>query len=224
MKRILISLMAMGCLLCAGPVFAVPTLQLDISDGVYDTASQSVFSTNKEFTLYALLDPGALASTGDFYISAAITPKVSGSSDLGTFRFAGASYNVTDDMNFGTPSLGGVSLPEHGIFDTYYKQFAFSFVPELTSVKYNVEDSPGGFAGGDALYYRAFSVDVTGLAEGYELHFDLYGVGDNGKFIKAPFSHDAQSGGIPVPEPSTLLLFGAGMVGVSVYYRKRGNR
>ena len=60
---------------------------------------------------------------------------------------------------------------------------------------------------GDALYWVAFTVDVSGLADGYSIHFDLYNtdVRDcRGKEACstvvsaddfAPFSHDAQSGG-----------------------------
>ena len=53
---------------------------------------------------------------------------------------------------------------------------------------------------GEKLFYAAFAVDVLGLDEGYNIHFDLYNVVENKKGnlevgIFAPFSHDAQSGG-----------------------------
>jgi len=37
----------------------------------------------------------------------------------------------------------------------------------------------------------------------------------------APFSHDAQSNGHSVPEPSALLLLGSGLLGLALYNRRR---
>ena len=73
------------------------------------------------------------------------------------------------------------------------------------------------------MYWMAFSLDLSGLAPGYSLHFDLYDeiVRSNGDIDRsdfAPFSHDAQ-GSRQIPEASSLLVLGAGLVGLGVMFR-----
>ena len=151
---------------------------------------------------------------------------------------ATTTVDVSGDMTYGAPPLhdpndSGDSDPNdlsgHGIFDTYYSEFAFQFVSDNTVPTYNVQDEPGDpdtDSTGDT-YYAAFTVDVSGLSYPYSVHFDLY----NSTLKKtidyevdefAPFSHDAQS--TPVPEPATMLLFGTGLAGLATLGRRRKNR
>ena len=92
---------------------------------------------------------------------------------------------------------------------------------------YNTADDPGAVLSYDNpnMLFQNFAVNTAGLYDDFELHFDLYSLAykDNrDPYIRgdfAPFSHDAETA--PVPEPSTLVLLGAGLLGLAVYRRKK---
>src|SRR4026208_915366 len=75
MKR-LSSVFAIG-FLCMNLGWAIPSLQLDIAGGTYDSASQTIIAPANPFSLYSLVHPSTLSAGGTFYLSAAIVPKTS---------------------------------------------------------------------------------------------------------------------------------------------------
>src|SRR4030067_1712739 len=134
-----------------------------------------------------------------------------------------------------------LDLEPHGIFDTYYTEYEFKFDSKLQIDPYNTQDRAKNStempSGGSGMYYMEFTVDTSGLlASGYSIHFDLYNtvtlvdtickkhgkkscnvykaITDLDVKANAPFSHDAESRHHQVPEPSTVLILGSGLIGL----------
>lgn len=232
MKKVLTSIV--GATFIASSAWAVPTLQLDIAGGNHIPGDdETVYSTSDQFTLYALLNPtvnnhnpapGTPNFGGTFYISAAIVG--TGGPGFGSFSIGSTTFSQNSGMQFGTPPVDIVpdnkDLPSHDVFPAWYAEVAFSFDTAHRAQSYDVQVNPGGLVTGSGpLYYHGFNVDVSGLSDGYAVHFDLYNIiGDKvGDF--APFSHDAQSGGRNVPDGGmTLALLGTGLLGIDALRRR----
>ncbi|MEJ5376800.1 MAG: choice-of-anchor N protein [bacterium] len=235
--------------LWAGVSWACPTLQLDIAGGTYNYSGNgqtedTIVAPGDTFTLYAFLIPNSSNKLNDtYYISAAIVPKVGEPGEnLGSFVFSGETINVTSGMTYGIPPLEIVvtqtqlwdrgDLPRHGIYYTYFAEFGFKFNESQYLASYDTALRAQNNLGippdstGVNMYYVTFQVDVSGLAPGYIIHFDLYNTtircGNDVDVTKfAPFSHDAES---KVPETSSLFLLGAGLLGVGLLAKRRRPR
>lgn len=210
--------------------WAIPTLQLDIAGGQYvGGTEESTLSVSPAFTLEALVLSSYLSldPSKTYYLSAAITPKTSVplTADFGSFTINGTSYDSTHGMTWGTPPVDASQpgdLGSHDIYDTHYAEIAFTFAGSDIIAAY---DTQTGGSGSGNINRKTFQVDASGLAEGYEVHFDLY----NTKIKKgvdvvdqfAPFSHDAVS----APDTgSTVALLGAALAGLGTLRRFRGRK
>lgn len=219
---------------------AVPSLQLDILGGTYDTSTESIMSTSGSFSLYAYGLASDFSTTDTLYLAIALMPQTSVESNIGSFSFtpSGGSMvtvNVTDDMTYGVPPLetvaallgnDGGDLGQHGVYETYFYEYGFT-LSGGESAEYNTQDMAGsGPQLGTGMLYQSFAFNMGALPIGYGLHFDLYTstvrecannpncVGpdiDADQF--APFSHDAQAMPIPEPETYAMLLAGLGLMG-----------
>jgi len=250
--KLLAAALAILAVHAAGTARAVPALQLDIVGGVYDQATETVVASGSSFTLLALATPNGSTSAADilnetYYISAAIVPPVAQDPgfNAGSFQINGVTIHATEaNMTYGTPPTEdshSPNLPGHGIYDSYYFEFAFQFSAADTTTTYNSEDNAGGALfdeAGAGSFFLALEIDVSGLASGRLLHFDLYNtkVKKNGDITIddfAPFSHDAESvlpptppGPVPdtgtdIPEPASLAVFLSGLAAAFRLRRRR---
>jgi hypothetical protein len=184
-----------------------------------------------------------------YYVAVALVPQTSTQADLGSYSFNGTSYQVTGDMTYGVPPFELVpalqgqdpgDLPTHGVYPTFFNEMPFTFSSSQKAQTYDTSTNPGGLvpsaSGGS--YYVAFTIDTLPLSPDTALHFDLYDTdvrqcgtkmnkGANAACPDvdvndfAPFSHDAQSipPPPPLPEPTTVALFGTGLA--AVVFRKK---
>jgi len=83
-------------------------------------------------------------------------------------------------------------------------------------------DGEEGITFMDKKYGEEFmtNIEVVGFSH---VHFDALG-DEDGRIHASPFSHDASAGGPPdnpIPEPGTLSLLGAGLLGLVPFMRRR---
>lgn len=210
----------------------------------YDTAEETwIHSGSNEATLAAYALNGAFkecssssgcsgpsSSSGSTlrtaYLSIAATPKTPDATDVFdvTVTNNGSALSLFESGH-GAPPISDTNpldntrhdLRSHGIFDTYFEVYEFTFDESVHHVPNTQTGSTSNSDGWLELFnIKINSIDpkVTGL------HFDLYTLNcdDLTVYKFAPFSHDA---GMDIPEPTPLLLSGVGLMLASMFGTRR---
>ncbi len=231
MNKLKIFFAATGLLLLApASSYAVPVLQLYMEGSTYDTADETWSIGSPTFTLWVLGETSKFGTVYDVNLVVSHLTGETGSISLtpttataGLLPSPGDSSTPVAAVHNGSGSAtapitgDGSPLPSHGIFgdgvswDTYLLgDFSLGDSP---IGDYTTGACPGGgCTWPTAGQINAYDVIVTGYSW---VHFDAFDhvvSGSKTKYIKAPFSHDANT--TSVPEPNTLILLGSGFLGL----------
>ncbi len=202
---------------------ASPELQLGISHGLYDASSETIVTSEDEFTLNAFgIAQGetAFASDETVYVSVAVSADPGlDLRDFGSFVFNGIVYSSSSALLLGVPpeenNMGPDSgdLSTHGHYPAMFLQHPFKFDAANLTADIDTRANPGYMPtkNGDQYFYKSFTVKVTGLNAGYNLHFDLFTTkedesGDVDIARSVPLSHDAETNYAPEHLTTTLYV------------------
>jgi len=240
-----IGLLTLGTVWSTG-VLALPVAQLDLAgdDVTWDPVTETVVTSDPTFTVYGYGNTPtgngqALDLSLDWHLSVAVVPQTVVGTNIGSFTIDGVTYD-SSDLLYGVPPLEtwlefqGQDLSQHGVYPTLFLELDANWLTSQTRAGVNVQNTPGTSPlanPGSDLYWLGWDINVAGLLDGFELHFDLYGsfcttllsgVQNCRVHQFAPFSHDAET--TSVPEPATAMLLGAGLLllGFGARRRSRG--
>ena len=214
---------------------AVPTQQLDIEGGVYDSVTETIVISQQEFDLWAIttstenggngnggtLTNAQIQST-EFFLTVALIgiPMGDGMTapDIGTIFINGQAF-TSMELTWGfaptgdAEKLANFDIAPHDIFPVWFFEVTYTFADMVDCATYNTQNDFG--SGADTTLTGSlctpFEVDLTQMTnvDITSVHFDTYTL-NNDDTIRtfAPFSHDAAT----VPEPGTLSLLGLGLL------------
>jgi hypothetical protein len=227
--------------------FAIPELQMYIEGATYDSGTETwTITTDDPFKVWVIGNisgGGGKGSIFDVKISVAVSTSEIGSGSsisltptvttlvtdpsLPSVPLATANNPSPDGA---IPLLGdGSSLPSHGIYGPGFSFFEWK-IGDLTLTDSPIADFNGSVSFPNASDFTAnagqinvYLVTVMGFSTVHFDAYDHYVKKGNFKYVKAPFSHDAEGSGTPTPEPGTLLLLGSGLAGLGLKRWRRKN-
>lgn len=233
LRRVVLFTALLCGVVAMGTAQALPNLQLYIEGATYDSGTETWVTTSDNFKLWVIGDADAGAGILDVSLTAAYLTGESGTITLTSTTTGGfggftdpstpvaPSVTILASADGAVPVLGdGSSLPTHGIFGpgTSFRQWSLGDFTLLDSPLGDFQTTVPSPSGTKFGQINAYDVAVTGFSQ---LHFDAFDHIEGSTHSSfAPFSHDA---GTSVPEPTTLLLFGGGLMGLvaSRFVRKK---
>ena len=125
-------------------------------------------------------------------------------------------YGVAEDGDY--PLMGdGSQVPPHGVFPTdFYEYYIGDFGTNDIVQNHIPGEEEGDEAEGEK---KLFDISVSGYTWVDIVAYNHVILSENkAKYVVSPFSHDGASG---VPEPTTMLLLGTGLLGVAWIGRRK---
>ena len=236
MKKYFLCILAVFFLLLPSAALALPELQLYLEGGSYNTLTESwELSGVDTARLWVIGDVGAKGNLYNVMLYAAyaeqtgaVTITLNPTTTGGYGGFVDPSTPVgvgglSTETETGTtpPKLSGHGIYGAGVAWSGFELGNFTLKDSPIADFQNSLPSPEARKLGQINVYE---VVVEGLLAG-GLHFDITGYylkNKTQKDVFGPYSHDADAGfSVSVPESSTMLLLGFGLMGLAGFGRKK---
>jgi len=208
-KTLTIALVALAALAFSQPADAVPPLQVVLLGGSFDSSSETWIGTSDSFDLRVVAAfPGQRSAPPiDAWVMVSTLASESGTITIGgSSAVAPPSFSIPSSLISHSPA-GDPAMVHH-----------FYHIGNLGSTGLVADYNTDGFGTVGAASNPGEQVDLAVAISGYSFaHFDAVGDDADGTVWFAPYSHDSEF----VPEPGTLSLLGAGLLGLIPALRRK---